>query len=106
MDTAPFRYFIYVRKSTEGEDRQARSIGDQLAEIREAVHRKHLDDVGSFEESRSAKTKGRPLFNEMLDRIEAGEADGVIAWHPDRLARNALVGGRVNCLPAGGELAA
>src|ERR1051326_6104049 len=39
--------------------------------------------------------KGRPLFNEMLDRIEAGDADGIIAWHPDRLARNAFDGGRI-----------
>ena len=59
------RYFIYVRKSSEGEERQARSIGDQLAEIREVVHRQNLNVVGSFEESQSAKTKGRPFFNEM-----------------------------------------
>src|ERR1700722_1979336 len=75
--------------------RQARSIGDQLAEIREIVRRYSLDVVGSFEESQSAMTKGRPLFNEMLERIEAGEADGIIAWHPDRLARNAFDGGRI-----------
>jgi hypothetical protein len=32
-------YIIYVRKSTGGEDRQVRSIGDRLAEIRELVRR-------------------------------------------------------------------
>jgi site-specific DNA recombinase len=95
MENTPNKYFIYVRKSSEGEERQARSIGDQLAEVREIVKKYGLDVVGSFEESRSAKTKGRPLFNEMLDRIEAGEADGIIAWHPDRLARNAFDGGRI-----------
>ena len=31
----------------------------------------------------------------MLDFIEAGGADGIIAWHPDRLARNAFDGGRI-----------
>src|SRR5262249_35405682 len=36
-----------------------------------------------------------PLFNAMLARIERGEADGVIAWHPDRLARNSMDGGRI-----------
>jgi DNA invertase Pin-like site-specific DNA recombinase len=95
MENTDNKYFIYVRKSTEGEERQARSIGDQLAEVREIVRKNSLDVVGSFEESQSAKTKGRPLFNEMLDRIERGEANGIIAWHPDRLARNAFDGGRI-----------
>jgi DNA invertase Pin-like site-specific DNA recombinase len=31
----------------------------------------------------------------MLDRIEHGEASGILAWHPDRLARNSLDGGRI-----------
>ena len=31
----------------------------------------------------------------MLKRIEKGEACGILAWHPDRLARNMLDGGRV-----------
>jgi site-specific DNA recombinase len=89
------KYFMYVRKSSGTEERQARSIKDQVAEIRELIRKEGLNVVGSFEECRSAMTKGRPDFNEMLDRIEAGEADGIIAWHPDRLARNAFDGGRV-----------
>jgi site-specific DNA recombinase len=95
MEPTNRKYFIYVRKSSEGEERQERSIGDQLAEIREVVARHRLEVVESFEESRSAKVKGRPVFTELLNRIEAGEADGIIAWHPDRLARNAFDGGRV-----------
>ena len=31
----------------------------------------------------------------MLKEIEAGLADGIIAWHPDRLARNSIDGGRI-----------
>jgi site-specific DNA recombinase len=89
------QYFIYVRKSTSGEESQARSIGDQLAEIRTLVARERLEVVGSFEEAQSAMTKGRPQFNEMLQRIEQGEANGIIAWHPDRLARNAFDGGQI-----------
>ncbi len=30
-----------------------------------------------------------------MERIEAGEADGILAWHPDRLARNSVDGGRI-----------
>jgi site-specific DNA recombinase len=95
MNEDTLRYFIYVRKSTGGEERQARSIDDQLAEIRELVAKMGLEIVGSFEETQSAMTKGRPQFGDMLKRIEAGEADGIIAWHPDRLARNAFDGGQV-----------
>ena len=31
----------------------------------------------------------------MISRIEKGEAQGIIAWHPDRLARNSVDGGRI-----------
>ena len=31
----------------------------------------------------------------MLKRIEAGEANGILAWHPDRLARNSIDGGQI-----------
>ncbi len=46
-------------------------------------------------EKQSAKKPGRPVFNEMIERIEKGEATGILAWHPDRLARNMLDGGRI-----------
>lgn len=57
--------------------------------------RSDIDIVGIYEEAMSAKTPGRPLFAEVLTRIEAGEADGIAAWAPDRLARNSIDGGRV-----------
>ena len=28
-------------------------------------------------------------------QIEQGKADGILAWHPDRLARNSVDGGKV-----------
>jgi DNA invertase Pin-like site-specific DNA recombinase len=31
----------------------------------------------------------------MLSRIEKGEAVGILAWHPDRLARNSIDGGQI-----------
>jgi site-specific DNA recombinase len=43
-------------------------------------------------------------FAEMLRRIEAGEASGIIAWHPDRLARNSRDGGEIIYLLDTGKL--
>src|SRR6266536_3128563 len=84
------RFFIYARKSTESDDRQVRSIGDQLSELRELARKENLLVIDELTESQSAKIPGRPVFNEMLARVERGEATGILAWHPDRLARNSI----------------
>ncbi len=89
------KFFIYARKSTDDADRQVRSIDDQLAEVRELARRHGLKIVDVLLEKQSAKKPGRSVFNEMIERIERGEATGILAWHPDRLARNMLDGGRI-----------
>jgi DNA invertase Pin-like site-specific DNA recombinase len=65
----------------------------ELARVFDA--RSDIQIVGAFEESKSAKTPGRPVFGAMMERLEAGGADGIIAWAPDRLARNSIDGGRI-----------
>ena len=89
------KYFLYARKSTEDDDKQVMSIEAQLFELREFAHKENLEILTEFQESKSAKTPGREQFAEMMTRIEAGEASGILAWHPDRLARNSIDGGRV-----------
>jgi len=63
-----------------------------------------LEIVASLCEAQTAKEPGRKIFGEMLDRICAGEAGGILAWHPDRLARNSIDGGKIIYLLDTGKL--
>ncbi len=99
------KYFLYARKSTDEPDRQILSIEAQITELRECAEREHLEIVREFVESQTAKEPGRPVFNQMLSLAEKGVADGILAWHPDRLARNSVDGGRIIYLVDTGTLA-
>ena len=89
------KYFIYCRKSTEDEERQILSIEAQLAELREYAKQNNLFVVKEFTESKTAKEPGREIFNHMFSEIEKGNAQGILAWNPDRLARNSIDGGKI-----------
>lgn len=87
-------YIAYCRRSSEdSRERQALSIPAQVDEIKKRF--KELKIVGWFEESHSAFDIGRPKFNEMVKLIRSKKADGIICWHPDRIARNAVDGGTI-----------
>jgi len=89
------KFFLYARKSTDIEDKQVLSIEAQITELRAFGKQNNLDIVEEFIEKQSAKIPGRPIFGEMLKRIEKGEANGILTWHPDRLARNSVDGGKI-----------
>ncbi len=63
--------------------------------IQEFAAKEKLDVLEILTESRTAKEPGRPVFNDLLRRIENGEAAGILSWHPDRLARNSVDGGKI-----------
>ena len=89
------KYYLYARKSTDDEDRQILSIESQINELREFARKENLLIVDEFVEAKSAKSPGRPIFDFMLKQLESNNADGILAWHPDRLARNSLDGGKI-----------
>jgi site-specific DNA recombinase len=98
VDTSTIRYVIYARKSTRGEERQERSIPDQIDDcMKREVIPNQLRVIGeAIEEKWSAKEPDvRPRFRQMLNDIKAGKIDGIIAWHPDRLSRNMKEAGEI-----------
>jgi len=106
MKNQTMRYFLYARKSTDEPDRQILSIEAQLAELREYAQKENLVIVKEFVESKTAKEPGRDIFNDMVAAIEQGGAQGIVAWHPDRLARNSIDGGRIIYLVDTGKITA
>lgn len=93
------KYFIYCRKSSEGESKQAQSLSTQQRILTELTSRLDLEIADIFKESKSAKDpQNRPLFDQMLDRIRQGEAEGILVVHTDRLARNLVEAGIITKL--------
>lgn len=96
LDTSSLRYVIYARKSTDEKEKQVHSTEDQVAVCVEYAQDKNLKVVDILEEKMTAKQAGvRPVFLKMLEKLRKGEYDGIIAWHPDRLARNMKEAGEV-----------
>ena len=98
------KFFLYARKSTDVEDKQVLSIDAQLTELREYAVRENIEISAEIIEKQSAKVPGRPLFNKMMLEIETFGGN-ILAWNPDRLARNSVDGGKVIYLLDTGKLA-
>jgi site-specific DNA recombinase len=87
--------FIYLRRSQDREDRQQLSIEKQDTQVKQVIARNNLSPIYLPPEERSAKFPGRPIFNDMMDRIENGEVRYIAVWMLSRLSRNPVDGGRV-----------
>lgn len=92
-ETSKIKYFAYVRKSTEGEERQSLSIPAQKDKLNEIFGKLDIE----FVEDRASAFKpfNRPAFTDMLEQILNGKRTGLIAWHPDRLSRNEKDAGEI-----------
>ncbi len=92
------RYVMYLRKSTDDEAKQVRSLPDQKIECQALADQLKItirkEDI--FEESESAKKSGkRPIFDDILIGFKTGKYQGLLAWSPDRLSRNMLEAGQI-----------
>ena len=93
------KYFLYARKSSESEDRQVQSIDDQISRLKKLASDLNLDIKKTYTEAKSAKKpNNRPLFDEMIKRVENGEADGILCWQINRLSRNPIDSGKLSWL--------
>lgn len=85
------KFIAYYRKSTDTEDKQVLSLESQREVVRDFAERKGITIPLSleFNESCSAKKSGgRPIFNKVIELLNNGEAQGLIAYKADRLTRN------------------
>ena len=88
QDNQTNTYFLYRRKSTD-DDRQVLSLSSQEEEAQRMsrdikIIKLPPESVSAFEPYK------RPVFANMIERLKKGEAQGIIAWHPDRLSRNPI----------------
>jgi DNA invertase Pin-like site-specific DNA recombinase len=93
-----YKYVIYCRKSTTDEEHQAHSLPDQVLDCTKYAvdHNLKYDKNNIVQEKKSAKeSDNRPLFQQVLDDVINGKYDGIICWHPDRLARNMKEAGMI-----------
>ncbi|MHB8276447.1 MAG: recombinase family protein [Candidatus Humimicrobiaceae bacterium] len=95
-ETKDLKYIMYVRKSSEGDERQIQSIEDQIEVLTALSKRQILKVHKIIEERKSAKDPGnRPEFTKMIEMIESGQANAILCWKYDRLTRNALEDGKL-----------
>jgi site-specific DNA recombinase len=99
------RYVLYARKSQEDQGRQQKSIEDQIQTLVGLAQRQGFVLVHTFREQMSAKEPyQRPQFDEMIALLQTGEADAILCYHVNRLARNMVEGGLLQHLLTKGVL--
>ncbi|MCX6736525.1 MAG: recombinase family protein [Candidatus Parcubacteria bacterium] len=99
------KYFLYARKSSESEDRQVQSIDDQINRLKDLANNLGISIKEILTEAKTAKKPNcRPVFADMLARIEKGEAQGILCWQINRLSRNPIDSGIISWMLQQGAL--
>ena len=95
-NTKEYWYILCARKSTDEKGKQIMSLPDQIRDCKEYAEKNDIKIVRIMQEAVSAKEAGtRPKFREMINLFGSGKYDGILAWHPDRLARNMRDAGEI-----------
>jgi len=100
-------YFIYARKSTRPEDRQAASIPRQLQEVRRLAKQRNLNVIKEFIDKGTGwiDRSDNSQFNEMLGLIEERKnVAGIICYDSSRISRNDEDTGIIKKLIINGKL--
>lgn len=84
------KYGLYVRKSTESDERQALSIESQKKEMEKIASKENLKIEKVYEDKHSAKeSRSRPSFINLITDLKQEIINSILVWSPDRLSRNA-----------------
>jgi DNA invertase Pin-like site-specific DNA recombinase len=82
------RYFAYIRVSTTKQEEHSSSLFEQRSSIESYATKNGLTVCAWFEETETAAKRGRRAFTQMMAKLRAGGAQGLIIHKIDRGARN------------------
>lgn len=80
--------FAYLRVSTQKQGAHGVSLQEQKSAIEQYALKNEISITDWFEERQTAAKTGRPIFDDMLSRLRAGDAEGVVIHKIDRSTRN------------------
>lgn len=100
------RYILYARKSADAGDKQVQSIDGQIRIMKKRAQAEGLTVVKILKEAKSGGHPGiRENFNKMIQMINDGKANGILAWKLDRISRNPQDSGYIHQMINDGKIA-
>ncbi len=96
LDFTKYPSDVYMRRSQDRDDKQVLSLESQRNIANDIIEQYKIKECFFHPpESQSAYKLGRPIFEDMMQRIESGKTRNIICWRANRLARNAYDAGRL-----------
>lgn len=88
MNKTNNRFFAYIFVS-DPKQKKGASLDAQPKDLIKFAEENAFVIVDWFNENETAaKTGGRPIYNDMIERLKKGEAKGLLCHKVDRSARN------------------